>query len=306
MRGRAKRGSVLPFVAMVLALAACVPTPESVSETAGRSEDVPTEPARPLMPISTTADVTGQWDVVSFEGHWPRRLSGTVRAAYADFGTDGVSLRMECNYTGRSGRVIGGRFVAEPGGDGLQTQIGCGPERGPREVRYFGFFERNPSVEFISVDRLRLRAGHDELILERPSVRRLSYLASSTELQGEWEMLQVSWFPPDGGVAGIGLSEGSSRIVIEGDRLRVRTCREVDLTFHYTEQGQLRKSGGAMLQAGPLGCPGLSDTADGSGLPKASDAVRLLHADPLVEKVGDGTLLLSNGEYGLLISRVPD
>lgn len=300
------RRSISPLVVMLLALAACTPIPESASETADRPEGAPTDTARALTPISTTADVAGQWDVVSFEGHRPSRLSGAVRAAYADFGATGVSLRMECNYTGRSGRVMDGRFVAAPGDDGVQTQMGCGPERGPREERYFGFFERNPSVQHIGVDRLRLRAGQDELILERPSVRRLSHLASSAELQGEWEMLEVSRSPSDGGVAGIGLSEASARIVIAGDRLRVVGCRGVDLTFKYTGQGQMRKSGRARLPAGPLGCPGLSDTADGPVLPKGSDAVRILHADPLVEKVGDGTLLLSDGEYGLLIARAPD
>lgn len=211
-------------VAIVLALSACAPTSGSVGETAGRSKDAPTDQAPPLARISTAAVVAGQWDVVSFEGYRPQRLSGTVRAAYADFGTSGVGLRMECNYTGRSGRVIDGHFVAEPGGAGVQTQIACGPEGGPREARYFGFFERNPSIEFLSVDRLRLRAGQDELILERPSLRRLSYLASSTELQGEWKMLELSWFPPQGGAAGIGLSEASSRIIIEGDRLRIQGC----------------------------------------------------------------------------------
>lgn len=304
MSGRAHKGCCPTSLALVLAVTACAPI-DSVRETVARAEDAPTDQALPLKPISTTADVAGQWDVVSFKGYRPQRLSGTARAAYADFGPNGIALRMECNYTGRTGRIIDGRFVAEPAGDRVQTQIGCGPERGPREARYFGFFERNPSVEFVSVDRLRLRAGHDELFLERPWVRRLSYLASSTELQGEWEMLALSWSPPGGGVAGISLSEGANRIIIEGDRLRVRGCPEVDLTFHYTGLGQLRKSGGAMLPAGPLACPGLSNTADGPALPKASDAIRLLHADPLVEKTGDGALLLSNGEYALLISRLP-
>ena len=304
MSDRAHKGLGPTVLAMVLALAACAPNSESVSEAAGRPEDAPTPPVPPPASIAATTDVTGQWDVASFEGYRPRRLSGTGRAAYADFGRDGVALRIECNYTGRLGRVTDGRFIAEPVGDRVQTQIGCGPERGPREVRYFGFFDRNPSVEFVSVDRLRLRAGQDELILERPSVRRLSYLASMAELQGSWKMLEVSWFPPGGGAAGIGLSEVPTRIVIEGNRLRVRDCPEVDLTFQYTGEGQLRKSGGAALPAGRLDCPGLSDTADGPALPKASDAIRLLHANPLVEKAGDGALLLSNGEYALLISRL--
>jgi hypothetical protein len=306
MSERANRGSLPLLTVIVHALAACAPPSKPVSEVAGLSVGAPTKPAHPLRPIFNSADVAGQWDVVSFEGHRPRRLSGTVRAAYVDFGPSGVSLKMECNYTGRPGRVIEGRFVVEPGGDNVQTQIGCGPERGLREQRYFGFFERNPSVEFVSVDRVRLRAGQDELLLERPSLRRLSHLASSAELQGEWEMLEVSRFPPEGGVAGIGLSEASSRIVIEGDRLRIRGCQDLDMTFQYTGQGQLRKSGGKTLQAEPLGCSGVSDTADGTVLPKGSDAIRLIHADPLVEKVEDGVLLLSNGEYGLLISRVRD
>lgn len=305
MSGSAPKGFCLTSLGMALALTACGSASESVSEKAGRLEETHTDRDPPLTLSSSAADVAGKWDVVSFEGYRPQRISGTVRAAYADFGTSGVSLRLECNYTGRSGRVVEGRFVAAPTNERIQTQIGCGPERGPREERYFTFFERTPSVEFVGDDRLHLRAGQDELILERPSARRLSYLASSAELQGEWAMVEVSWFPPGGGVAGIGLSEAANRLVIEGNRLRVRGCPEVDLTFQYTIHGQLRKLVGAMLPAGPLACPGLSDMADGPALPKASDAIRLLHADPLVEKAGDGALLLSTGEYALLIMRPP-
>lgn len=312
MGGRALEGPGPTVLVVVLALAACAQTSKSASETAGRPEATSApasasadQPAS-ATPISTTADVAGQWDVVSFDGYRPQRLSGTGRAAYADFGVKGVGLRLECNYTSRPGRVIDGRFVVEPAADRVQTQIGCGPERGPREARYFGFFERNPSVEFVSLDRLRLRAGQDELILERPSVRRLSYLASIAELQGEWDMIGLSWFPPDGGMAGIGLSETANRIVILGDRLQVRGCPGVDLTFRYSELGQLQKSGGVELPAGPLACPGLSDTVDGPVLPKASDAIRLLHADPLVEKTGDGALVISTAEQALLVRRRAD
>lgn len=304
MNGRGRNGLGPTLLATILALSACALNPGSVGETSHRSEDAVTDPAPALTAIPTAANVAGQWDVVSFDGYRPQRLAGTDRAAYADFGTNGVSLRMECNYTGRPGHVANGRFVSEPAGDRIQTQIGCGPERGPRETRYFGFFELSPSVEFVGISRLRLHTGQGELVLERPSVRRLSYLVSHDDLQGEWEMLQVSWFPPAGGVAGIGLSDAPNRIIIERDRLRFRSCPEVDLTFRYTEDGELRKSGGATLPAGPIACPGLSDTADGPALPKATDAIRLLHADPLVEKAGEGALALSNEEYSLLIRRV--
>lgn len=303
MSAGAQTGFSSLLLAVVFALSACAPNAEGGTESTARAGALRGQDL--LLASTPTADIMGQWDVVSFEGYRPPRLSGTARAAYADFGRDGVALRMECNYTGRMGRVLNGRFVSEAAGDRIQTQIGCGPERGPREARYFRFFERSPSVEVVGADRLRLRAGQDELVLERPAVRRLSHLVSSDELQGEWEMLEVSWFPPAGGVAGIGLSGGANRIVIEGHELRIRGCPKADLTFRYTEEGRLRKDGGAILPAGPVACPGLSDSADGAALPRPSDAIRLLHRDPLVERTGEGGLFVSDGDYAVLLRRPP-
>lgn len=291
IRRNIRAGILMPVHA--LCLAACIPGSGPQLERDG-----------PLQQIPTAADVAGQWDVVSFAGYRPSRLSGTGRAAYADFGTEGVSLRMECNYTGRSGRIVDGHFTSNGASDHVQTEMGCGSERGPREERYFRFFGSNPSIEMVSTERLRLSAGPDELILERPSLRRLSYLVSNADLQGEWEMLELSWFPPSGGVAGIGLSEVPNRVVINGDRLVIQGCPGIDLTFHYTERGQLRNNGGTPLPAGPLACLGLSDTPDAPALPRASDSIRLLHANPLVERAEEGTLSLSTDTHALLIRRV--
>jgi hypothetical protein len=110
-------------------------------------------------PLADASSTAGQWDVVSFEGYEPQRLSGTRRAAVADFGERGVRLRIECNDSGRLGRVSNGHFV--PGDNSMSGQSvkSCGPERNERESRYFTFFEKNPTVEHLSPDRLRLRVG---------------------------------------------------------------------------------------------------------------------------------------------------
>lgn len=302
---RMRNGHIGRLVASALVIGGCAPGGDPAGGRTERPTDARAAPVSEtaLLPAATASQVAGQWDVVSFNNYRPERLSGTTRAAYADFGADGVSLRLECNYTGRTGRVLDGRFVAGPPDNRVQTTIGCGPERGPREALYFSVFERDPSVALAGPDRLRLRAGRDELILERPAVRRMAYLASLRELQGEWEMVELSWFPAAGGVAGIGLSEPSRRLVIEGDRLAIGGCPALGLTFRYTDAGQVKKVAGATLPAGRVGCPALSDRADGPALPSASDAIRLLHGDPLVEKTRDGALVLSNGQHALLLRR---
>ena len=263
-------------------------------------------PVPPPASIAATTDVTGQWDVVSFEGYRPRRLSGTGARRLRRFREgrrrleDRVQLHWPIGSRHRRGALLRSRlataFRRRSGADRSVARGRCATSASSTGTRV--------SSSSVSIACACAR-GQDELILERPSVRRLSYLASMAELQGSWKMLEVSWFPPGGGAAGIGLSEVPTRIVIEGNRLRVRDCPEVDLTFQYTGEGQLRKKRwGRRSRPGVSTVRGLSDTADGPALPKASDAIRLLHANPLVEKAGDGALLLSNGEYALLISRL--
>lgn len=288
----------------VFGLMACTPAPASSLSASDPGEQW-TALAEPHAPRPADArSVAGQWDVVSFEGYRPGRLSGTRRAAYADFGPEGVSLQLECNASGRPGTVRDGRFVLGGNNSRIQTAIGCGPERGPREVRFFDFFEQSPTVETLGADRLRLRAGGAELVLERPAVRRLAHLPSPAELDGAWRMMEVTRYQPEGGVAGVGLSEIPGRLIIAGDRLHFSACPEQGLRFRHASEGRLVKTGGPAPASGPLGCAGVSDEADAPLLPGPSQALRLLHADPLVEKTGDGGLLLSTPDYGLLL--VPD
>lgn len=296
---RIVRGALL--VTALFGLGACSPSTGSPSPTA--EEGVRRAVEDQHTPRAADArSVAGQWDVVSFEGYRPARLIGTGRAAYADFGSGGVSLRMECNYTGRPGAVRDGRFALGDDSNSVQTSMGCGPERGSREARFFGFFEQAPTIETLGPDRLRLRAGASELLLERPAVRRLSNLPSRAELDGAWRMMDITRYLPEGGVSGTGLSEIPGQLIIAGDRLYFSACPEQGLSVRYAPEGRLVKTDGPAPASGPLGCPGVSDVADAPILPSASEALRLLHADPLVEKSGEG-LLLSTERHGLLIVR---
>lgn len=253
--------------------------------------------------VNSINEIKGQWDVVSFEGYRPKRLNGSVRAAVADFGDQFVSLRIECNYTGRTGTVQAGRFVLTGRDDMPQTVMSCAPERAARDVRYFSFFKNSPSVEHLGENSLRLQAGKSQLILERPSIRRLAYLPTHAKLQGKWQMMELQRTLPDGGHAGIGLSEISGRIAILADQISFEPCPNYAVTYQLSQDGRLIKRGGT-APATPKDCSALDKPKQAPILPHEPEVLRLLHASPLVEMPEPDQLLLSAGEHSLYLVRV--
>lgn len=197
-------------------------------------------------PVTSSQDILGEWDIVNFDGHEPRRLSGSKRSAFADFGDNGVNLQIECNHLGASGTVRDGRFVSSPS-QRFQTEIGCGPEREERDSQLFTFFDRNPSVERLPDGRLLLTAGDTQLLLERPAQRRLAYLLPPQELLGEWHMVGITHYLEQGGHAGIGLSDVSGRIVFDGIEAEYSRCPQYKIAYRYTEAGVVEKIGGRAL-----------------------------------------------------------
>jgi heat shock protein HslJ len=293
-------GALLPCLA-ILACSPGVRSDAPVREFAV-SDQHPAAAEAPA-PLADASSTAGEWDVVSFEGYEPRRLSGTKRAAVADFGQRGVKLRIECNDSGRVGRVSNGRFV--PGDNSMagQTVMSCGPERNERESRYFTFFEKNPTVEHIAPDRLLLRAGGTELVLARPAVNRLRFVPTPAELEGKWRMVELTRYLTGGGYTGGGLSEVPGRIVFSGDRLFYNRCPHFGVTFRLEDSGTLKKTGGAAAPSGELNCRELSGPAAAPRQPALGDILRILHADPTVERVDKDSLLISTQEFGLLITK---
>ena len=290
----------LSAVVAALLVSACVAaTPAATDPAATGAENA--------VPVASTAEILGQWDIVSFEGYRPAmRVQGSTRTAIADFAADGVSLRIECNSSGASGRVTNGRFVPDPTGDRIQTLMGCGKEREARDARLFGFFDLSPTVDRLADGRLRVAADGRELILQRPAQRRLDFLPPAADLQGAWRLELLTTHYPQGGYAGIGLQEVSGRVVIEGNRLGFSRCPQYDLTFRYTQDGRLQKVAGPDLPDSPAQCP---DLAKATGIrdfaPNLWPIMQILHSDPLVERSGDRRVVISAGDYAVEMTQAP-
>lgn len=251
------------------------------------------------------ADMAGQWDVASFDGHRPQRLRGTLRSAFADFGKDGVGLRMECNYSGRAGTVADGRFVPVRDDDGGQTVMSCGPESNAREGRYFSFFDKPSTIERLDPDRVRLVSDGTELILERPALRRLGNVPTPAQMQGKWRMVELTRYLPGGGYAGGGMSDVPGRIVIADGRASYSRCLRYAVAFRMSDAGRLEKTGGIAPPAKPTDCRELAGPPGAPMMSEPAEVLRLLHAGPAVERVGDDTLLLSTKDLGLLVTNAP-
>ena len=295
---------IAPILAAGL-LAACTATESGPDDT----PETPQTFAAPV-PVASSQDILGEWDVVSFDGYRPVfRMQGSARAAMANFGPDSVGLRLECNWGGATGRVREGRFVREEAdGPGIpQTLMSCGEEANARESRYFDFFRQRPSVERLADDRLRLTVGERELILQRPVTRRLDFLPDASELDGDWRMEGLTLYV-DGGYSGGGAGDIPGRIRFAGNRLGYTRCPQYDLTFRYGGDGKLVKTGGADLPATPEGCEELVDEWLPSGrddFPRRWDIMKMLHSDPYVEKLENGAMLLSTDRIALVITQQP-
>ncbi|WP_435200627.1 hypothetical protein [Qipengyuania sp. 902] len=287
-------------------LFACVPAVQQLGEPAPVTA-APVDPSRATVqvePVASSQDILGEWDIVNFDGHEPHRLSGSTRAAFADFGDKGVSLQIECNYSGASGAVRDGRFVSSPG-QRFQTEIGCGPEREERDRQLFTFFDRNPSVERLPDGRLLLTAGETQLLLERPAQRRLANLLPPQELLGEWRMVGITHYLEQGGHAGIGLSEVPGRIVFDGIEVGYSRCPQYQIAYRYTEAGVVEKIGGAALPPSATDCEPLTEEPFNPDMPLRWDVMKVLHSDPRLEKVDDDTILMSTDRYGVLLTKAP-
>lgn len=285
------------------ALLACIPAAGG-DPVAGVSAVPPAaSPGLPAGPVRTNAEIAGQWDIVSFQGYAPRRrLQGTTRAAIADFRDGRVALRIECNGSGVTGEVRDGRFWARPG-DRIQTLMGCGPVKEARDAALFGFFDRNPTVERLGEGRLRLTAGRDVLLLERPATRRLAFLPTPQQLLGEWRLVEIVRYDAEGGIVGVGLSDVDARVTFDGITAAVAPCPGSEIPYRYTKDGRIENSASTRVAGA---CPALSAERFGQGAPATVDVLAVLHAGPAVELVDEDTILLSTETYGLLLTKRAD
>ena len=249
------------------------------------------------------ADVAGRWDVVSFDGYEvPQRMDGTSSATMVDFREDAVGLRLECNWSGSAGYVRDGRFVSTQDGPTDQTLMGCEADKSERDGKFFAFFAKSPSVERLPEDRLRLVAGAEELVIQRPEMRRLQFVPDAADLPGKWRMEGVAMDAPDGSSGGT-LFDVPGRIVIGPDRIGYNRCPQYDMTYRLTDDGRLEKTGGADLPDAPADCPDLANDEYGTRAGRWA-VMQVLHSDPKVEQT-NGMIFLTDDTIGVTLTQKP-
>lgn len=247
--------------------------------------------------VAPTEDILGRWDVLSFEGYEPAGRHG----AYAYFSQAGVRLRIECNISSVPGMVRDGRFVTQPG-PRMTTEMGCEPERHARDERFFEFFHKSPTATRLEGDRLRLDADGQVLILQRPETRRLAFAPSHGKLVGTWLLQGITRHHDGGGESGIGLGDPPMPLIIDGDRVYFEACPKLGLTYEYSADARLVKTGGAMPGRDGT-CPALRSERILIDMPTSEHVLPLLHGNPSAELTVSGDLILSAGSHSLLLKR---
>ena len=161
-------------------LTACSPLPSAQTGGPTPSASAGTLPA-------ALSEITGAWDILSFDNYRPARLdSDGQRHAFVDVRGDGVSFAIECNYSGMRAGVENGRLVALSNED-VQTEMGCGPEREGRDAAFFAFLRTSPAIVARTESAMALENDGVRLELARPEVRRGPLLpARISELEGGW------------------------------------------------------------------------------------------------------------------------
>ncbi|WP_216635585.1 hypothetical protein [Croceicoccus bisphenolivorans] len=297
-----KRLSICAGSVIFALLAGCNAATDTTPPVA--ATDAAVAPAGP-QPVREFAQVAGTWQVVSFGGYEPARLTHPSPSAFAKFGTSGVGLRIECNWSGAPGTVADGHFVPPADDDGMnaQTQMGCGKEREDRDSRYFAFFRRNPTMDLMPDGRLLMRAGEVELVLERPEVIRLETLPDLTGISGEWRGEGFQKINGEG-MRGIGLSDLASKVFIAEGRLGLTGCADAAVAVRYTDYGRLERTGGADAATIRAACGDLSGEFEIPGL-SGTEIADLLAGSPKVYARGKDRLTLQSGELVIDLTREP-
>lgn len=295
--------SVLAILITALIAACAAESAPQPAPVAGRQiePEAQTPPTSAVRSVGSLADIAGEWDIVSFEGHSPPRLDDDgQRHAYVDVGERGMRFAISCNHSGMAGRIDGGVLYPAPVDDAAQTAMGCGRERQTRDARFFSFFRSQPRVELLPNGRLRMTSPVHELLLERSAVRRLAMGPSLSEITGSWRVVSFMRFE-GGGHRGWGAMYAPGRLRIENGRLSYSRCPTASVRFTYTPDFVLRRADGGE-PAATVECRGVS--------PAPTEAEPLLAAllgqSPEAERVNDKRFVIRSRDYAVVLTSETD
>lgn len=237
---------VIAVFVCAMVLTACSPMPSAHREAPTPSAGARTSP-------SALSEITGAWDIVSFDGYRPARLdSDGQRHAFVDVRGDGISFAIECNYSGMRVGIENGRLVALSNED-VQTQMGCGPEREGRDAAFFAFLRTSPAIVARTESAMGLENNGVRLELERPEMRRRPLLPTRvSELNGAWRADIIYSRSGPGRTDNLlaELNGAPARFSIASGQIRLTyDCETVTAAVQLTAPGDIQVNQGALQRS---------------------------------------------------------
>jgi hypothetical protein len=236
--------------------------------------------------VTSLNEIAGSWDIASFQGYTPKRLQDGVRRAYVHVSPDRLAYAIECNSSGNAAHIdLQGTLHDDEGGRNM-TLMGCPAEQARRDSAFFGFFATKPKVRWAGPQRVEMSNGTTKLLLEKPELRRLSFLVPPTELAGRWVPRTATGLNPATGSTGESFGH-PSLVVITPSSLSYSGCGGARFTFRYTREGRMAH----VTEDGYADC----------GVHFASTTLlKIMRSNPLVER-DTGGLTLTAGDYAVIL-----
>jgi hypothetical protein len=264
--------------------------------------DVPGSASAAVHRVGSLRDVAGQWDIVSFDGYSPRRLDADgKRHAYVDISERGFSFAIECNFSGLAGDVRGGVFHRAATDPGIQTAMGCSPERERRDKAFFRFFWSLPIMETTPDEHLVMTNADHRLVLQRSSIRRVANAPALSELTGRWRVVWFTHYKRPEGSIGWGASYVPGHVVVTSSTIRYTRCPAAAVRYTYGPDYVLRRVEASRSSA-PAGCGSVRRS-----LTEVEPMLTaLLGQSPEAEKVDPGHIVLRSQDYAVLLASGSD
>ena len=294
----------IPIVLLAALVGACasgaIPPPAPLADERPQPSIV-TAPAAAGRAVTSLAEIAGEWDIVEFDGHRPARLDADgQRHSYVDVGPAGLRFTIGCNYSGMSGSIgAGGVLVPANPDNGMQTEMGCGPEREARDEAFFKFFRSRPQLEWLPDGRLRVDGPHHSLLLETAETRRRAFAPPLAEIIGTWRVVSFTRFL-NGGYQGWGAMFAPGRVRIDAATIGYSRCPEAKVSFRYSADFTLSRQSPDEMPSGA--CAG----ADPPATEVEPMVARLLGQSPHAERVPGGRYVLRSRDYAMLLASEED
>lgn len=236
--------------------------------------------------VTSLGEIAGTWDIASFDGYTPARLGGGVRQAYVNVSRDHLGYAIGCNSSGNAAHIDREGRLHDDEGSRAMTLRGCAAEQALRDRKFFWFFASKPKVRWAGPQRVEISNGITTLLLERPELRRLSFLVPPADLTGRWVPQVLVGRNPMTGSTGESFAQ-AGLVSMTPSSFEYTGCGGVRFTFRYTDDGRLVD----VVESDPANC--------GSDFASAS-LVKILKSNPLVERDGNG-IALTAGEYAVTL-----